>query len=669
MYFDREVKNLATSDVTMVKRITLTKDYDYPEAIAKVALANDGMSATVTLFGKFVDKTKYIVSVKGFEDEEFTASLGVPTSMTISAKDAKDGVVLTTGNATPILVTYYDAKGVQVEPENPTVIFRLETRSTDGSYYLAGKELTIKKEGALVTVIAEYQGRVENGKRVGQLDTKETFTAMNQAPVVISGLAGACLVDADPETKDWDNPSTTMRLNKGSKTLEVKFTKTDNKTTDALTAGDEFDNNKYKLSYTAINPDIAVVTNDGVVTAFKTGTASFYVNIAEKQSNGTWGTANPIAVVDVKVESKEKFSYTSIDNNGFITLGTDTTDKSFYIGEFKLAATDDYGDAWIIEGVDKVTLKCITDGYKEGDFATAVTVDRIDDKKAVIKVDAKAIYDILAGMEKAPKAGEATMLYFSATYSNYTVEFSVMVQVPGAKDGNYIQVVASNDTIDALRVKENNKTGVKKISFSVFEMNNAVKVGFLDYQTYPSAASAVSQGTYCYKITKDGKDLEAKFVGPVSAGKVEVTLSDVKDGNVIYDGVGAGTYVFELYQCYGKGEDAVLVQEYSSVVVVTLGEKGSYYEAGDLVSNKVGTVTDLEILKCFNINARNDKPVVKDGELNKGEANFDDYAVTMTPVVGAGYVYVEKITFYEKVAENEYVPYEVAVDTVLQIGK
>ena len=662
MYFDREVKNLATSDVTMVKRITLTKDYDYPEAIAKVALANDGMSATVTLFGKFVDKTKYIVSVKGFEDEEFTASLGVPTSMTISAKDAKDGVVLTTGNATPILVTYYDVKGVQVEPENPTVIFRLETRSTDGSYYLAGKELTIKKEGALVTVIAEYQGRVENGKRVGQLDTKETFTAMNQAPVVISGLAGATLTD-------WNNPSTTMRLNSGSKTLQVKFNKTDNKTYGPYTAGDTFDENKYRLSYTAINPDIAVVSNKGVVTAFKTGTASFYVNIEEKQSNGSWGTANPIAIVDVKVESKEKFSYTSIDNNGFITLGTDTTDKSFYTGEFKLAATDDYGNAWLIEGVDKVTLKCITDGYKEGDFASAVTVDRIEDKKAVIKVDAKAIYDILAGMEKAPKAGEATMLYFSATYSNYTVEFSVMVQVPGATDGNYIQVVASNDTIDALRVKEDNKTGVKKISFSVFEMNNAVKVGFLDYQTYPSAASAVSKGTYCYKITKDGKDLDAKFVGPVSAGKVEVTLSGVKDSNVIYDGVGAGTYVFELYQCYGEGEDAVLVQEYSSAVVVTLGEKGSYYEAGDLVNNKVENVTDLEILKCFNINARNNKPVIKDGALNKGEANFDDYAVTKHEAEGSGYVYVEKITFYEKVAEGEYVPYEVAVDTVLQIGK
>ncbi len=649
--FATPVKTLATSDVTMIKRLELaTGNYDYPQAIKSVKLADDGLSATVVMFGEFVNNNKYIISVKGYEDLEFAASLGNPVRISISAKDALDGVVLTTNKPAEILVKYYDENGVEVVPENPTVIFRLENRSTDGSYYLAGKNLTIKKEGVAATVIAEYQGRIENGKRVGQLDTKESFVAVNSAPVVVSGLAGQTV-------NGWTNPTTTMRMGDAGKQLQVKFTKTNNTTTAAVTNNGLFDN--YKVTFTALNPEIAVISTTGYLTAFKTGVASFYVNLAEKQSNGTFGTATPVAVVDVTVDAKAVFAYASL-NTTAITVGTAT---GFETGSVVLTAYDNYNAATAVSGADAVTIKCITDGFAEADFAAAFN-KTLADGKVTLTFNAKTALDILTAKNAAPAAGEATILYFSATYNNSVSEFSVMIQVPGAADSNYIQVVSSTDSIDALRIKEDNKTGVKTISFEVFEMNNAVKVGKLDFQAYPASASAVSEGTYCFKVMKDGKDVAAKFVQLVG-NKVTVTLSD-KDANnnVIYDGVGAGTYEFALYQCYGSGENAVLVQEYSNVVNVYVSDAGSYYVAGDLVNNKVASATDDLILACFNIKDRKGNGVL-DPNVTK---LYDKYEVTKTAVADAGYVYVEKITFYEAVGD-EFVPYVVNVDTVLTIGQ
>jgi hypothetical protein len=105
--FDAPVKALATSDVTMVKRLELaTGNYDFPQAVKTVALAKDGMSADVTLFADLAHNTKYIISVNGFEDLPFTASLGNPTRIEISAKDAVGGEVLTTNKPAEIIVTY-----------------------------------------------------------------------------------------------------------------------------------------------------------------------------------------------------------------------------------------------------------------------------------------------------------------------------------------------------------------------------------------------------------------------------------------------------------------------------------------------------------------------------------------------------------------------------------
>ncbi len=646
--FESPVKSLGTSDVTMIKRLALsTGNYDYPQAVKSVALAKDGMSATVTLFGSFSHNSKYIISVNGYEDYELTASLGTPTSIEISANDAINGEVLTTGVKTQIVVKYFDEKGVEVDPEKKYETFKIETRSN--LYNVTSKgELTIKKEGELATVIAECKVRGENNKIVAELNTKRTFTAMDADPIVIKSLAGKTLTN-------FSNPTTTMRLKDNDKKLMVKFNTSDNKTTSELANGAEFKvgTTNYKVTFTAMDPDIAVISSvNGYVTAFKTGTAYFYVNVAEELKKDTWSEATPVAFLSVTVEADATFAYTTIDNNGSITLGLV---EGFHTGEFKLSATDSYNQAWKI--IDGVTIKCVSDDFKENAFKDAVKLAGYSDGKAKITVDAIEINKVLATSGIVLAGGEDMEVVFNAIYKNYIAEFSVVVQNHDTTVENEIVIEASADSIDALRINENNKNSVKNIVFKVFEMNSGVKVDKLNF----SDSSAVSAGTYYYKVTKDGKDIASKLTG----NEVTIALSDkAKDANGVdvVKYLGEGTYEFALYlRVDDTVEDGYDLVD-TCVVNVNVSDAGSYYEAGDLLANKVESASDDDaILACFDIKDRKGTKIA-DSKL------YSKYHVTKNAPANAGYVYVEKITFYESVGDA-YVPYEVVVDTVLTVGK
>ena len=212
-------------------------------------------------------------------------------------------------------------------------------------------------------------------------------------------------------------------------------------------------------------------------------------------------------------------------------------------------------------------------------------------------------------------------------------------------------------------------------------MNNGVKVkNLMMVGMHPGddKAATVSEGAYVYKVTKDGEDFKGAFTSATSnVSKVSFNLSTTKNVSnsavkvdvVDYTNLGAGTYEFALYKCYGDGKDAknnVLVQEYSSVVVVTVGDAGAYQIAGDKVDNEVTVSATYnaadaeEILKCFVINDKSGNAVVKDGKVVTKALYYVDY----TAPADSDYVYVNTITFYESVG-GAYVPYVVTIDDVL----
>jgi len=655
--FEAPVTALNASDVSVVQKMELLAgNFEFPVYVADAKLASDGMSATVTLDDDFMADMKYVVTVKGYEEESLIASYGHPVRFEIYSPDATDNVILTNSVPSALKVKFYDAKDVEVEPENANVLFRVETRSTDGKYYISGNntsaKLTIKENGKPVVVIAEYQGRVENGKRVGQLEAKQEFVAVAEKEIKLAGMGQASLTG-------FETPSLTMRY-EDKPQLYVKFLNNDGSEIGPVTYGGFVDN--YQLSFTSASPSYAVIATDGTITAFKSGEAYFYVNLAQKNSTGGYGTPTPVAVVTVIIEPTAAFKSASLDNYTII-LGTSDEEAAFHTGKLTLSAVDTYGNEWeITDGVD---IKCLTDGF-DGDAFDDAIVPAYVNKKAELNIDACKILEVLASKDAAPAEGQATALYFKAVYSNYVQEFAVMIQVPGAAEGNYVEIVASGNNIDAVRINEEGKTADKEIVFEVYELNNEVKVGRLDFVEYPAAAKNVSDGTFCYKILKDGEALASKFVTPdLNNGKVTVKLSKTEDGKVVY--AGEGTYTFVLEQCIGEGDDAVLVQMYSADVYSYIGDQGAYKLVRP-VTGKVANTQKLSILKCFEITDRNGKLIVKaDGTLNTAETKYADYEVKMTAPENSGYVYVEKITFAEKLDENTTVYYEVAIDTVLEI--
>ncbi len=685
--FNNPVKALTRDDVAVSRMLG---NYPYTQQVKSVVLAKDGLTATVTIFGEFKDQTNYTIKVTGFEDYTLTASVGKPVDLVIVAKDKNPSFIVTTNEAVELVCKFYDAAGVDVTSTvTENVSLRLEKPATAGEYFLASKKLTIKKNTASAVVIADYPGWFENGKRVGSFSRSQEFFAEDATPILPVAVS-----DYTVSKFEWGAPKN-MQVKDTDKTLRVKLQQSNNdKGWVEYTNGAKYEayGKNSKITFTAINPDICVINTAGQLTAFKTGTASFYVNLVTDAGLKTEETT-PFAVIDVRVDENSYLDYIDVDNAA-ITVGTTAP---YNEGKIKISGYDQYKQGYTVLPGSIKKIECLSDGFgsKEA-IAAALTTEQgwfkdwetnsWNAKAIIVKANTTKL---LAAMDKdalPAEDGGAATLYFKATYNNgwrgdETVEFSVTIQNP-SKDQNYVQIMTSDATKDALRKNEDNQRDVKNISFEIFWMNNGVKVDEVDFSAYD--AKTATEGSYQYKIFKDGQELDGKFVSK-SGNKVTIKTSDVaaltgRVTNVVsgdavtYNGVGAGVYTLALYKCYVEGED--LVQEFGSDIVVTLGDAGKYFIAGDQKANFVENITDTDggkysktdaekILKCFNINDRDNKSIFDDKGNVKKDLKFSDYYVDYTAAANSSYVYVKEITFYEKV-NSDYVAYTVAIDKALE---
>lgn len=183
-----------------------------------------------------------------------------------------------------------------------------------------------------------------------------------------------------------------------------------------------------------------------------------------------------------------------------------------------------------------------------------------------------------------------------------------------------------------------------------------------------------------YTVTHDGADITAATTidgsGTVSIdlSKVEpVSGAAVSGSAVIYRTndwsaiLGAGTYTFTLYKVVANGTNKNFAYESSTSFTVTC-DTGSYAfvkrisEVAKYTSNNVefqyigtdpNTLANQQVLRnCFAINGTNGQ--------NTGNNNY-----IVTAIDADGYVYVEKITFYEEVETGVYASYDVYVNVSL----
>ncbi len=703
-------------------------EYAYAQVVKSVAVAEDGMSATIVVFNSFADKGDYVVKVKDFEDVAFVASVGVPAGMTVIAKDKNPSNVITTGVATEIVAKFYDENGVDVTEnvEANTVSYKLEKTATSGEFYLANNnKLTIKKDSASATVIANYRGRFENGKMVGALEAKETFFAVNAAAVVPVSVKA---YDLDG---NWYNgyDAHSLQLNE-TKTLEIKLNHSDSQNGDKVYKNGTFFNttNTERITVTAVTPDVADIVGE-IIKPYKAGIAVFYVNFGTKQQNGSWIDL-PFAAIEIEVLDNAIVSSVKLNETNILVGTAEVEGNGKVVGfsqtSFNLLGYDQRGNRInFIEDRDPVhggpvrmVTECISYGYGNGFNATDINgypyISTWWDAKNYwadnnnnygLKADGREFqkYFVSKGILTEANDGESITLDYKVTYTTpenaqLTAYFTVIVQEPSSADNNYLQVKTSSNYVDIARKNSDGNRDAKTVTFDVFVMNNGVKVDTLEIAKY-NANTAVD-GSYQYKIKKDGQDItnDASLVVANKSADypyntahdllknhgVKVNLSGTKAvSNSAISGVvapdytqgGVGAYTFELYKwTVEEGVEPYAVQQLQSDVTVVLNSAGEYsINKNAQKSNKVqitGTyAADADnILKCFTISDTNGKQVVDPNNGTIDKAKYT-YFVDYTAPAGANYVYVKEITFYEYIADGVVLPFIVPVDVSLEIKR
>jgi hypothetical protein len=610
-------------------------DTTFAAAVKEVKLAEDGMSATVEMFGALANNTDYIINVDGFEAYTLTASQGAPERLAIyvDAKNVADAAELVAVTAEPatLKVALYDAKGVDVTSvmsSDASVMFTSETYSTDGSYYVNDNQIWFSKELVEVKVIAQYNsGKWENGEQVGCFSGEKVFMSYTKAPVTIVGVADYKIAGA------WDKDAAKyVPLNKPA-TLALKLKLSEGDPKEVVDNTVTVDGVVYTISYETVTPNVAALNGNSVI-FFKQGTAQFVV-YASYTSNGNV-VKDAIGMVSVEAKAAEGFGSATLDKTSDLI----STIAPYNVAEFKVTAKTNYTADYTltkelkVEGADQNAKDAAANG--------GVTVEG-----NVVKVNGTIV---LANLNKTT----ATLTYKVKVEDTQELTFTVTVKKPDV-DKTYISVVADGFGGNIARTVDSKDAKVG--SFTVYKMSNGVKAGVQALEVYNK--DAVSAGAYYFTVTKDGKDVTANVdKAALSAGKVVINFSTTEastaiSGSTVKYDLGAGNYVFTLYKGVAAGTKAVAVQQQSVAGTVTLAT-GSYGAAVKVAESVTGT-SDAELRAAF---------AVKDTKGN--DAKDKPFSVKATKTA-ADYVFVESFTFYDEVATGVYAAYDVAVGYALPI--
>ena len=628
--FDSVVKTLNTADVTVTRLFeTAGATYEYPQVVNKVELAKDGKSATVEVFSAFADGVNYTIKVTGFDPVTMKASVGAPATMTLSAKN--DGTIdpfVVAGKEADIFYKMYDANGVDVTTGAETIIFNVKDYSTDGSYYVAGNKIWFLKSGLTTTVVAEYQsGKFENGVQVGNVAASFDFISVDAAPLTFQGVTDATVTG-------WDKKSLDVPFGDAA-ALQIKVKDSTGKEYTIAKEGDVV-GELGTVSFDDVTPNIAALSKGDklTVTQFKQGVATFVVNIVDTNLKKT-----PVGSVSVTIKAPRALTTVSVDK-ATVTVGTSA---GFNAETVKLTLKDQYGADVALDAA-KSSVKGATDLAEKYKGGITVNADK------TITVNAAVLEGALTVNGTTSNAVQLT--YTVKVNGQKDVTFNVLVKKPGKVETNYV-TLESNGFGDVARTVDSKDA--KSVTVSAFVMNNGVKVDNQAVSAYDEA-NAVENGYY-FKVLKNGQDITKNDNVTISGSSVTINFSTTKaepavSGSVVDYALGAGTYQIALYKGVKTGTNKVVLIQQQAVNGVASCNTGSY----TLVS-RISEEYNADILKCFSF--KNTK-----GE----EVKADKLAVkpTVKSTAATNYVYVESVTFYDKVGDDVYAAYTVNVGVSLK---
>lgn len=651
--FESAVKELGTVEVIQLIEAGDTV-YEFPQVVNTVKLADDKMSATVTMFSNFVDKYNYLVKV-GEESDTMTASVGAPDSMKLSAKaDAVNWPLVDAGDLRQLYYRLYDVNGVDVTELYPNqVIFTEKTYADDASYYVSGDKIWFEKAGLSATVVGEFQSNKydDNGDPVGNVKAEFTFTSKNADATVIQGVTKATLNYSGAD-KGLSVPlDTTDAVIK----LQVKAS-SQNDAIDVTKNGQDVAG-VGTITFEETNPNqIAIDKTEGQAPAlylFKEGASTVVVNLNTVDGNGN-AKKTPIYAFTVTVTAKRALSEVKLDKTS-VTVGTqDGLDTD----TLTISAKDQYqGNV----GIDSVVITATNNNSKKAVDADGNLVG-ITEAGGKISVDGSVLADYV--FEAGSAATVANLTYKVKVNNNKEVSFTVIVKKPVEASKSLALEITDGAFGDVGRyVSADGNTNTEKaksVTVSAFVMSNGVKFDTQDIAKAPASADNATVGNYYVKVTKDGKDVTSSVSVTGNAVTINFSTTETKDiaegasGSAVKYDLGAGNYVVTLYKCEKAGEKNVLRQVRSLSGATTCTTK-----AYTLVKRTSETATSADaaaLRACFEIN----------GVDGKKTAN-ENYVVTTKGDVDSGYVYVESISFYDDLGDDTYAGYTVNIGVSIKI--
>lgn len=655
--FDSAQKALGALTVNKILTVNGT-DYELPQAVGTPVLASDGMSATIELFNKVADKEKYVFTLEGFEEPfECVTSAGAPKTIKVSAdKDKVEWPFVTANTNAELFWRVYDAAGVDVTEKytGNQVDFAEKAISEDGKYSVGGNTIWFEDANLQATVAVEFHtGEYdENGEEIGNVKTECTFYSQAAKTIRIEKLASSTILDGTTDLKAMSVP-----VNAADPKLQIKVKITDENDAVEITNGARF--REYGIvSFEETNNNVfAIDKSSNDLFLFQQGKGQVIVYITDANNNKT-----AIGVVNVTVTEAKALKTVTL-NKSTVTVGiVDGLDSE----SIKLVAKDNYGGDYDATGLAAEITPTNTLAKKVG--LVGVSYDA-----GVISIDGS---DLEAAFEDMKDSVLSVSLTYKIKVENkYESSFTVTVKRNNANASkSYTIEKVAGDWGDVSRTSDKDETkAAKSVTFRVYEMNNGVKAGTVDLEAYKDKAQLSTDdiGKFFVKVTKGGTDITAKgenyvaldayalsgsaVTGSALSGtQVTLKFSEVKDGLVNYDVMGAGNYTITLYTVVKTGT-TVNYRALRTVSGATTVNVGSYSYV-QMAKDTADSASAEDLRACFVINGRDGK-----------KTENTSYEVEFVDSQASGTVFVKSITFKENVGDAD-VAYKVTINKAVKVN-
>lgn len=553
--FDTDMsKEIKLADISLSRVVGTTA---VATQVKEISFSADGKTMTVVSYVTFVEDSTYKVAVKDMNDSFVAAKAAVEN---VASIEFKKNTVTTQKEAnlgSKDYIALKNADGVDIATDSllARVTFAVEG-TANGYLNTATKGLTLYKNGDAVTIKATYHTYKYVGAKETVFETTSVLTATDtDTSVKQESLTYAFDADFTTDTK--------IAVGEGSKTINFKYQKNDDKT-DWYTGTADGVNFKFEGS----NDKIAVVYANGTVIPVSEGvvTAVLYNKV-----NENWIA---IGTVNITVLGERKVATLKADWGSSATVANSgSTDTSSYK---QYTAKDQFGDPVSIATLNKlladgkvsltridttkttkepvissvafggdykkagiITFNFNLSGCAEGDYAFKLTVGDISDVLTIKVVDTS-------------KNTTVTSYAASYSYGNNTLDFNNLwetkVNVPFSVKSVNSQGFGIADVTSTVNIEvtaPDNKTYTKTnipTKYDIFNpvtaatatsssafTGNAQKLSFIEKGQYVITVKNAEGKSICnpvYVVIKDTADVKATTVATsVNLSNLDATPS------------------------------------------------------------------------------------------------------------------------------------------------